>query len=55
MNNRNQAVRLVKEFQFTKREGVHTRKKGGDVILSPRPADWFSYLDEARQWLQSSS
>ena len=46
MNNRSQAVRLPKEFQFTTRE-VFIRKQGGDVILSPRATDWSSYLDEA--------
>jgi antitoxin VapB len=43
MNNRSQAVRLPKEFQFTTRE-VYIRKQGDDVILSPRPADWSEYL-----------
>jgi antitoxin VapB len=46
MNNRSQAVRLPKEFQFNARE-VFIRKDGSDVILSPRPADWSSYLSEA--------
>ena len=46
MNNRSQAVRLPKEFQFTTRE-VFIRKEGGYVILSPRATDWSSYLDEA--------
>jgi antitoxin VapB len=44
MNNRNQAVRLPKEFQFNTRE-VYIRKEGNDVILSPRPTDWSSYLN----------
>lgn len=44
MTNRSQAVRLPKEFQFTTDE-VFIRKEGEDVILSPRPADWGSYLD----------
>jgi len=43
MNNRSQAVRLPKEFQFDTRE-VYIRKEGDDVILSPRPADWSAYL-----------
>jgi len=43
MNNRSQAVRLPKEFQFTTSE-VFIRKQGDDVILSPRPKDWFAYL-----------
>ena len=46
MNNRSQAVRLPKEFQF-KTQDVFIRKEGNDVILSPRPSDWTSYLNEA--------
>jgi antitoxin VapB len=45
-NNRSQAVRLPKEFQFNTHE-VFIRKEGSDVILSPRPLDWSSYLAEA--------
>jgi len=45
MNNRNQAVRLPKDFQFNTRE-VFIRKEGSDVVLSPKPADWSSYLTE---------
>ena len=44
MTNRSQAVRLPKEFQFDSDE-VFIRKEGEDVILSPRPTDWSSYLD----------
>jgi len=43
MNNRNQAVRLPKEFQFNTHE-VFIRKEGNDVVLSPKPADWSAYL-----------
>jgi antitoxin VapB len=43
MNNRSQAVRLPKEFQFNSKE-VFIRKEGSDVILSPRAADWSGYL-----------
>lgn len=43
MNNRSQAVRLPKEFQFKASE-VFIRKEGSDVILSPRPENWSSYL-----------
>ena len=46
MNNRSQAVRLPKEFQFKTRE-VFIRKVGADVVLSPRPSDWSSYLTDA--------
>ena len=38
MNNRSQAVRLPKEFQFNTSE-VFIRKEGGDVVLSPRPTE----------------
>ena len=44
MNNRSQAVRLPKEFQFSTGE-VFIRKEGEDVILSPRPIDWGPYLE----------
>jgi len=43
MNNRSQAVRLPKEFQFDSRE-VFIRKVGDEMILSPRPINWSSYL-----------
>ncbi len=43
MNNRSQAVRLPKEFQFSTSE-VYIRKVGEDVILSPRPKDWSELL-----------
>ncbi len=46
MNNRSQAVRLPKDFQFSTDE-VFIRKEGSDVVLSPRPADWSSYLADA--------
>ncbi len=46
MNNRSQAVRLPKEFQFNVNE-VFIRKEGNNVILSPRPANWASYFAEA--------
>ena len=43
MNNRSQAVRLPKEFQFSTSE-VFIRKQGEEVILSARPRDWSAYL-----------
>ena len=45
MNNRSQAIRLPKEFQFNTQE-VFIRRKGNEVVLSPRPFDWTSYLAE---------
>jgi antitoxin VapB len=45
MNNRSQAVRLPKEFQFNATEVFIRRHGHGDeVILSPRPEDWTAYL-----------
>lgn len=46
MNNRSQAVRLPKEFQFRTQE-VFIRKEGSEVVLSPRPFNWSSYLADA--------
>ena len=46
MNNRSQAVSLPKDFQF-KTDEVFIRKEGEDLVLSPRPSDWFSYLADA--------
>jgi antitoxin VapB len=43
MSNRSQEVRLPKGFQSATSE-VFIRKQGDDVILSPRPKDWSSYL-----------
>jgi antitoxin VapB len=45
LNNRNQAVRLPKEFQFHTQE-VFIRKEGSDVVLSPKPEDWSFYLSD---------
>jgi len=45
MNNRSQAVRLPKEFQFSGHE-VFIRRVGDEVVLSPRPSDWSAYLDD---------
>jgi antitoxin VapB len=44
MNNRSQAVRLPKEFQFKTSE-VFIRRQGDEVVLSARPADWSAYLE----------
>jgi len=43
MNNRSQAVRIPKEFQFSTQE-VFVRKEGDDVILSAKHGDWAQYL-----------
>jgi antitoxin VapB len=47
LNNRSQAVRLPKDFEF-KTEEVFIRKEGAEIILSPRPADWSAYLADAQ-------
>jgi antitoxin VapB len=44
MNNRSQAVRLPKEFQFSTPE-VFIRRQGEEVVLSPRPKDWSGLLE----------
>jgi antitoxin VapB len=46
MNNRSQAVRLPKEFQFKTSE-VFIRRQGEDVVLSARPQDWSAYLSSS--------
>jgi len=43
MNNRSQAVRLPKEFRFDCKE-VTIRKRGDEVILSPRPGSMAEYM-----------
>lgn len=47
MNNRSQAVRTPKEFQFATSE-VFIRKQGDELILSARPDDWPAYLASGR-------
>jgi antitoxin VapB len=44
MNNRNQAVRLPKGFEFAERK-VWIRREGDEVILSPCPMDWSEFMD----------
>lgn len=44
LNNRSQAVRLPKDFQFGVSE-VFIRKQGDEVVLSPRPSSWDAYLE----------
>jgi len=42
--NRSQAVRLPKEFRFSTSE-VLIRRRGEEIILTPRPSSWSDYLD----------
>ena len=44
LNNRSQAVRLPKDFQFAVSE-VFISKVGENIVLSPRPPDWGAFLD----------
>ena len=44
LNNRSQAVRLPKDFQFAVSE-VFISKVGENIVLSPRPPDWGDFLD----------
>ena len=44
MNGRSQAVRLPKEFRFDCGE-VIIRKKGDDIILSPRKGSWDTFFN----------
>ena len=44
LNNRSQAVRLPKDFQFAVSE-VFISKVGDNIVLSPRPPDWGDFLD----------
>ena len=44
LNNRSQAVRLPKDFQFSVSE-VFIRKQGDEGVLSPRPSSWDAYLE----------
>ena len=45
-NNRVQVVTIPLEYRFPEgMKDVFIRKVGEDVILSPRPADWRSFLD----------
>ena len=45
-NNRAQVVTIPLEFRFPEgMKDVYIRKVGDDVILSPRPTSWKSFLD----------
>ncbi len=45
-NNRAQVVTIPLEFRFPQDvKSVYIRKVGDDVVLSPRPTHWGSFLD----------
>ena len=43
MNNRNQAVRLPKDFEFKGVSEVIIRKEGNSLVLTPAHKSWTSY------------
>jgi len=43
MNNRNQAVRLPKDFEFKGVSEVIIRKEGNSLVLTPARESWTSY------------
>ena len=47
LTNRSRAVRLPKDFQFRTQKFL-IGKEREEVILSPRPADWWDHLAHAR-------
>ncbi|RJR55009.1 MAG: AbrB/MazE/SpoVT family DNA-binding domain-containing protein [Desulfobacteraceae bacterium] len=44
-----QAVRLPKEFHIEANE-VDIFKRGGDIILRPRPQSWKEYFSQGRRF-----
>ena len=45
-NNRAQVVTIPLAFRFPEgMKDVYIRKIGDDVVLSPRPSDWLSFLE----------
>lgn len=47
-NGKNQAVRLPREFEMQADE-VIIRRRGSELILTPRPRTWKDYFTSARQ------
>ena len=49
-NNRAQVVTIPLEYRFPEgMKDVFIRKMGEDVILSPRPTDWSTFLSSDRR------
>ena len=44
-NNRNQAVRLPKDFEFEGVSEVIIRKEGSSLVLTPARKSWASFAD----------
>ena len=47
-NNRNQAIRLPKEFEFPGVTELAIEKAGDTILLRPVRPDWLSFAGEAR-------
>jgi antitoxin VapB len=47
-NNRNQAIRLPKDFEFQGVTELTIERQGDTILLRPVRPDWLSFLDEPR-------
>lgn len=47
-NNRNQAIRLPKDFEFPGVTELTIERRGDTILLRPIRPDWLSLLDEPR-------
>ena len=47
-NNRNQAIRLPKEFEFEGVTELTIERQGDSILLRPVRPSWSSFLDEPR-------
>ncbi|WP_343070321.1 type II toxin-antitoxin system VapB family antitoxin [Pelagibacterium limicola] len=45
-NNRNQAIRLPKDFEFEGVTELSIERKGDTLVLRPVRPDWLSFMDE---------
>ncbi|MCT8998686.1 type II toxin-antitoxin system VapB family antitoxin [Chelativorans intermedius] len=46
-NNRNQAIRLPKDFEFQGVTELTIERQGDTILLRPVRPDWLSFMDEA--------
>lgn len=47
-NNRNQAIRLPKDFEFQGVTELTIERQGDTILLRPVRPDWLSFMDETR-------
>ncbi|GAB4150813.1 MAG: type II toxin-antitoxin system VapB family antitoxin [Sphingomonadales bacterium] len=47
-NNRNQAIRLPKDFEFAGVTELTIERQGDTILLRPVRPDWLSFRDETR-------